>query len=490
VNINFILKILSQFSNWLKTVKALIVVLLSIITINIGLYSFSSQIKFSSSQARNDASGFTFGFAKKFIYFYYYTGDFPLATTNTSLKYSKKAALDEIKVNGNDLIMEYYHWSRLGEHARILAFLPNIWISGSPLKPSIRFFNCLIFIIALLILYSGFWYSKKASFGFLLVFLVNTTPFYLFEVFVNQNIFGLLGATFFIALGVNLYFFHTKKTLFFWGLIVSVFTGIVIGFFSEFRNEVSIVLLSVILIYFLANTFKILYKIGLIIVLIFSFNSTKKVFRNYFNTKFEKTLELVGLHGGHVYNGAKISGHNFWHPLYCGLGDFDTKYGYEWNDLAAYKYAIPKLNEKYNMKLKYSFGQYHLDEYYDKARKYYVKPEELKYYEIVMKEKVLSDIKSDPLWYLEIIWKRTIRVLSLTLPYSYLGFIMLPLLYYLIGQKKWHWLKLLIVSMPLSATSIVVFSGKGTTYNSVFGYFVVIIIVYEVFHFFNKRAIK
>ena len=27
-----------------------------------------------------------------------------------------------------------------------------------------------------------------------------------------------------------------------------------------------------------------------------------------------------------------VAGHAFWYPVFCGLGDFDTKYGYEWND--------------------------------------------------------------------------------------------------------------------------------------------------------------
>jgi len=482
--------LLYNFSKVLRLKKSLIIILLSIFTLNILLYSFSDKITFPKEQRRLDASGFTYSLAKKFSYFYYYTGNFPLSTQNKKLNYSKNEALKEISKNGKDLIMEYYHWSRLGEHARILAFLPDAWLNGSPQKPSIHLFNTLIFILGLSILYLGFWYSNKASLGLLIVILINTTPFYLFEIFINQNIFGLLGSTFFIILGLNVSLILLNKRDLFITYLLSIMTGVIIGFFSEFRNEVSITLLSAILIYFLANSIKFYNKIALIIIVIFSFNSVKKVLRNYFNTKFEETVNLVGIQGGHVYNGAKISGHNFWHPLFCGLGDFDTKYGYEWNDLVAYKYAIPTLNRKYKMNLKHKPGQYHLNQYYDDAKKYYIKPEELEHYETVMKEKVLYDIKNDPLWYAEIIWKRVINVLTKTLPYSYLGFLGLPLLYYLFEHKKWNFLKLILISLPLSATSIIIYSGKGTTYNSMFGYFIITIILYELSKFFKKISLE
>jgi len=485
-------KILSLFlvlEKWLRTKRALLIVLVFISFTNISLYTFSNKIKFSKEQVRRDASGFTYSLAKKFTYFNYYTDYFPLATTTAKLKYSKQDALSEINENGKNLIMEYYHWSRLGEHARIWAFLPDAWLKNSPKSPSIHLFNVLVFLISLLILYSGFWFVRKPSCGLFIVVLINLTPFYLFEVFVNQNIFGLLGSTFFMVMGINMFLFFSEKKDLFKVFFLSILTGAIIGFFSEFRNEISIVLLTLIFIYLLLNNFRFYVRIILSFIAFISFSSTKKVMRSHFDTKFQKTIELVGEHGGHVYNGAKINGHNFWHPLFCGLGDFDTKYGYEWNDLIAYKYAIPELNEKYNMNLKYRPGQYHLDQYYDDARKYYIKPEELNHYETVMKDKVLSDIKNDPLWYLEIIWKRIIRVLTKTLPYSYLGFVAIPLLYYLFEQKKWHWIKLIIVSLPLSATSIIIYSGRGTTYNSVFGYFVLLIIVYEVFQFFRKRTV-
>jgi len=477
-------------NNWLKNKNALIIVLIGVSVINLSIYSFVSKTSFSSSQSRKDASGLTHSLAKKFTYFHYYTGNFPLATTNSKLSYSQRGAESEIKHNGTNLIMEFYHWSRLGESARITAYLPNAWLKGSPETPSVTLFNVIIFIISLLMLFLGFWLCKKPFLGLLLVTLINTTPFFLFEIFANENIFGLLGSTFFLVLGINLTMILSKKARIFESIVLSIVTGVIIGWFSEFRNEVSIVILSAILIYIFSHFKKVTTKLVLVVICVFSFLSIKKIIRNHFNTKFEETAVLVGANGGHVYNGAKISGHNVWHPLFCGLGDFDTKYGYEWNDLRAYEYAIPILNNTYNMGLKYKPGQYHIDQYYDDDKKYYVKPEELKNYEEVMKHKVLSDIKKDPIWYVDIIVKRIIRVFTRTLPFSYLGFIMIPLLYFLLKTQKWYWLKLLIVSLPLSATSIIIYSGRGSTNNSVFGYFIVVIIAYELFSFFRKHELN
>jgi len=116
-------------------------------------------------------------------------------------------------LSGKDLIMEYTHWSRLGENARILAFLPDAYLAGSPENPSVRLFNTLVFISGLMLLFWGFWRIKKPIFGLLLVMLINCTPFFLYEIFSNQNIFGVLAAVFFMILGINLPLLFSKAVI-------------------------------------------------------------------------------------------------------------------------------------------------------------------------------------------------------------------------------------------------------------------------------------
>ena len=288
-----------------------------------------------------------------------------------------------------------------------------------------------------------------------------------------------------MIIGLNVYILFKSHKSYFKLILPAIISAILIGFFSEIRNEVSIVLVSLLLLYLLTKHIKLIPKVILLILIVFSFWGSRKLVKEYFNNKYEQSTQLVKENSGHVYTGKRIGGHIFWHPVFCGLGDFDTKYGYEWNDKVAYKYAIPILREKYNIDLKYS-DKYYIDEYYDKDSLYYKKFDEIDEYELIMKEKVLSDIKSDKAWYIGIITKRIIRTLTKTTPISYFGWLLIPLLFYLAKKRRWDYLKLLIIALPLSATSILIYSGKGNTYNSVFVYFVIAIILNEYLNFRNK----
>ena len=55
-------------------------------------------------------------------------------------------------------------------------------------------------------------------------------------------------------------------------------------------------------------------------------------------------------------------------------------------------------------------------EAWDAAGKYYRTPYELPHYEEVIRDKVLGDIRRDPVWYLGILWKRAGRILTETSP--------------------------------------------------------------------------
>ena len=473
----FIKQIFSEEHLLKNKKKTIYVGILIILLFNIGLYNFTDYHQYRI-QYRSKTTGFANDIARNFFYFYYYTGNFPLATLNKDLKYSKDSAYKEIEQNGKDLIMEYRHWARLGENLRIICYYPNAIIKGSPENPRIKLFNTLIFILGLISVFVAFVRIGKPMLGIILVTIVNITPYFFYEIFINFNIFGLLASVFLIITGINLKLIFTgvnKKYLYF---ILPVISGIIIGFSSEIRGETSIVAGSSILIYILAKQTKYFFKIIMPVLLVLAMFSTKSAIKSYFDKKFEQTAELVAKHGGHVYTGKRISGHRFWHPVFCGLGDFDTKYGYEWNDIVAYVYAGPILKEKYNLDLNYIPGKYYIDEYYDKDSLYYKKHDEFEEYEQVVKEKVLHDIKNDPLWYITILFKRIIAIFTKTLPFPFAGWITLLLSIYLIKKKEWDLLKLIIISLPLSFTPFFIYSGDGTTYNSFFPILGVAILLY------------
>lgn len=474
---------------FLQSKIALSIVVLVILLSNVFLYNLSEQKSFSAIQKREDASGFSMKYAYKFAYFYYYTNTFPLASLNTDLDYSVEGARNEIINNGEQLIMEFKHWSRLGENARIFAFLPNAWLNGSAANPSIKLFNTVFFVSALLILYLGFWLCKRPTIGLVLLVLINTTPFFLYEVYSNENIFGLMGSLFFMILGINAFVLFDKKAPSPYFYLTAILSSFLIAFSSEIRNEISILIVSLLLIYSLATTIRPKHKIGLLIIILGVFIGSKKGIREYFNFKFEQATTLVKMNNGHVYTGERIAGHKFWHPVFCGLGDFDTKYAYAWNDTIAYEYAVPILNERYQMDIKYS-GKYHTDNYYDDAKLYYVKFDEIPEYEIICKEKVMHDIINDPIWYISILLKRISRTLTATIPIPYFGWLIIPLFAYLIKRKDWQKIRLLLISLPLSAGCILIHSGLGSTYNSVFVYMTIAVLLLLSLEYFERKKSK
>lgn len=470
-----------------NTKKTLLIGVFTILVFNSFLYVLTDYVNLKKIQSREKTTGFSHDKAQHFFYFYYYTGKFPLATLNTNLKYSKKDAQNEIENNGKDLIMEYGHWSRLGENMRIIAYYPNAIIRGSPENPSVKLFNSLVFVLGLILIFIAFVKIGKPLLAIIFVTIVNITPFFIYEIYQNQNILALLGSGFLIVLALNLKLIFGRKVSLYKSIITSFLSGVIIGFISEIRGEIIIIIVSVVLIYVLTKSIKWYWKFIPLILVVIMMAFTKVEIKNYFDANFEETYKLVKKYNGHTYNGKRIDAHRFWHPIYCGLGDFDNKYAYEWSDRSAFEYSIPILKEKYNLDFKYNRDDLHLNEYYDKDSLYYKKFDDFSEYEQVMKDKVLSDIKSDPFWYANILFKRFIRILTITLPFSFIGWISLLLAFILIKTKQWSYFKLIFISLPLSFTPFVIYSGDGSTYNSFFPFLSISLIIYWIIIYYLKK---
>jgi len=490
--INDIISFEEKIQIFKNTKKTLLIGISVILLFNIFTYILTDYVNIKKIQSREKTTGLSHDKAQHFFYFFYYTGNFPLTSLNKKLKFSKDDAINEINNNGNNLIMEYGHWSRLGENLRIITYYPNAIIRGSPENPSVKLFNSIFFVLGLILVFIAFVKINKALLGSIIVAIVNMTPFFIYEIYQNQNILALLTSGFLIVLALNLKLIFAKKVSIYKLIIISILSGIVVGFTSEIRGETIIIIGSTLLIYLLSKSLKWYLKIIPIVLVIIAMFFTKTEIKNYFNNNFEQTYQLVKEHNGHVYNGKRNNAHIFWHPIYCGLGDFDKKYGYKWSDRVAFEYSIPILKEKYNLDFKYNKGDLFLDEYYDKDKLYYKKFDDFVEYEEIMKDKVLSDIKSDPLWYANILVKRFVRILTITLPIPLIGWISLLLIFILFRIKQWNYLKFIIISLPLSFTPFVIYSGDGTTYNSFFPIITISIIIYWLITYkikSTKRAI-
>lgn len=278
--------------------------------------------------------------------------------------------------------------------------------------------------------------------------------------------------------------------------------GLTIAFFSSIRAEVKSMLLSGFLVIFLYKHSRWYTKILWMLVLVASFKLCSVCINLYFDYKFNEAYQIVKKNRGIPYDGPRIQSHKLWHPIFVFLGDFDTKYGYgpKVNDTVAYSYAVPVLNEKYGMNIKYS-GKLYLDDYYDSTKKYYKKFDEIPEYEQVCKEKVLSDIKKDPWWFSEIILKRivmnitclsplSLRFLTLNIPIPFSGIWALLLVPAVIYFKEFSYLKFLLFSIPISLVSILIYSKDNITYNHVYHTMALVVIIQITTAYLLKRHQK
>ena len=437
------------------------------------------KIPTSPEYIRQGTSGFSHSKAKHFLYFFHQKGIFPLASRMdsafTAADHTPAGADKIIAEHGETLVNEWEHWSRLGESARIFCFLPGAYIYGTA-KPTIRPFNAMVLLFVLMFTWYMFWHYKRPWLGMFIILLAGSSPYVLAEIYRRENIFGVMAMHGLFQLALHLPLFKGK---FKWKyLIIPAVAGIAIATAVNIRGEMLPIIASCFVIYLVNKEIKWLQRIALVAVLLVSYVGVKKGWESYFESKWTNALEVVTENGGNPYTGSRTGGHMFWHPVYCGLGDYDTEKGYKWHDTVPYTYAIPVLKEKYGIDLAYS-GKYYIDEYYDDEEWYYKKFDEIPEYEEVVKEKVLADIKSDFGWYAMIVIKRIGGFFNNTSPVHlnfanfriwipWIGWLVLPILFLLWRIKAGFELKLLLFTLPMAASSIIIYGGGNSTYNSIF----------------------
>jgi hypothetical protein len=461
----------------------------------LGFYIFSDSIP--KDYPRRDATGLAHYYAKKFFFFYYHLGYFPIVSEKEPQEFSKKEAIRILEEGGPNLLMEYYHWSRLGDSGRIFMYLPDAWLFNKIKEPEVKTFNSLFFTVSLLFVLIGLIRVKQKTLAITYVVLVGSSPFWLYEVYANQNLFSLIIINFNFLLGLfsSLIFRKEDSSI----LYKLALAGILVAFFAGMRSEVKSMLLGCALVIVVYPHAGIIKKGLYLCTLLFSFYLVGKGIDNYFERKFNEAYLLVQKKGGIPYTGKRITTHKFWHPVFVFLGDFDTKYGYgpRVNDTVAYRYAIPILKNKYGIDVKYS-GKLFLDEYYDSTRKYYKKFDEIEAYETICKDKVLNDIKKDPVWYVGILTKRfwnniiilspvalSVAGLYLVLPFS--GLLILLLLIFLAYKKQYSYLLLLAFSLPVSLASFLIYSKDNITFNHVYHLLGIGIMVALANIYFSKK---
>jgi len=451
---------------------------------------YFGNVEFSPEFRRADATGFNHLWAKEFFYFYYYKNLFPLATTDTTKEYSVQGADRIIHQNPKSLRMEWGHWYRFGESARIWLYLPYAILKGSPENPQIILTNYLVFTLALIGLFISLYKIGKPFLGLLLVLIIGNSPFMLYETYNNNNVFALMASYAILLFSMHQGHIFEKKT--FWEIMSPLFSGIMAGTMYHIRSETLPMLLSCIMVYLFNRSFKIQTRALLSFLLLLMFFLTNYIIKSYFQNKYIQTREVVVKAGGVPFDGGKTLVHPIWHPFYCGLGDYDRKYGFSIHDTSVYNRLLPILRKKTGKELKYPGRTiYEMGEYYDKDSLYYKKPETIDGFDELVKEEFFKAVKRDPLWYVEILLHRIkdfffqVSPVGITIDKEkmiripFVGFLstfFILFVFFIIRER--FWVKWILFTMPLGISVIVFFSAYNNSFQSIYHFFSIGLLIY------------
>lgn len=446
----------------------------------------------ASSPYRITASGGIVPWQSDFVYFLYYLNLYPLASIAPGPReYSVEGARRLIAEQGRTLVMDRYWTVRYGDLAKTYLYLPHVWLKGRPVKPRMLHANALAFTLALLVLFAAFWSAGQTPLGVLLVLLIGSNPFQVQEVYANNNLFGWPITLTVLMLGLHLPFMRDRPPRIAVAVAIALLSGLILGSLRQLRTEPALVAASAVGIYLTANRMRHWLRLALVVLLGSAFSFASSGWTKYFDAKYREAYRVVAAAGGHRYDGPRHTYHFIWHAVWCGLGDFDRKYGYQWSDLSAIRYAWPLMQRSQFEVRGYPpvepdpWDSLTLGAYWDEGRQYARTPFETREYTEVARDKVLGDIRRDPAWYASILGRRVARVLTESTPpslalgngqsFSLLsapgqaiwGFLTVVLAGWLLIHRDWFRLKLLAFTLPLTATALLVYSGGGTVYYSI-----------------------
>lgn len=450
-----------------------------------------------------------------FVYFLWYKNLFPVvstaayqpcdyrcAPTQESMApaaLTHEAADAVMKDQGSTLLMDSGWTWYAGDRGKVFLYLFDVWMKGVPWRPSVKPFHRFVWIVGLCGLFYSFWRIRRPWLGALSVLFLGSDPFQLYEVNARDNVFGWSITTAVILLAIHLPLLTNKRVSPRWAFAWPIVTALMMATIRTFRSEPMPMLAGALLAYMFVHFTGVeskretwLRRGALVVTFFVFFLLGGQLWNRYFLAKQAEAAAAVARHGGHPYPGNVRMYHHFWHPVWCGLGDFDKKYGYVWDDTKALAYAKPILEQKFHQHVpstSFFFGQKNLDEYWDKEGIYKKLPYDIENYNEIIRDKVLDDIKHDPKWFADILSKRVQRVLTEATPIRIStrtgwfdvpwisGKWFVPLLALLFVARAKFATKLLVFTLPSLTTALIVFCDKGIHWYGIFHLFMAAVVV-------------
>ncbi len=465
---------------WSPSVGTLVLIcVLTIFWQNIFMLSAS---KLDRSYRSGDIAGlFT---QAGFLYFYHHLGLFPIFYSASDAKLDNRAGAESVlREQGASLRMESTYAFRSGDLGKIWLFLPEAIIKGASIGITIFWANFWFFTLGLVAILIAAWYAGRFALGFFLVAFLGSHPFQLYEVYANPGygsgqVVGLTisVAIWALALHLPLIFDRKVSALYLWSL--PVLTGIFFATMREIRSEILVGLVGVLIAYAFYTGIKWKTKTALCLVCLCAFQLVSVGWAHYWDAKYLRAVSVVKACGGIPYTGPRDSHHVVWHMLWMGLGDFDTAKKYAWGDSNAFGYAAPIMKRRGVLPKDHEQpGTETSNYFYNGVYPRYIA--DVPEYHKILRDKIIADIRSDPLWYFKILLRRTWRILAETAPVRLsfgahwvniplAGWLLLPTLLVLMVSRHWRYIKLITFCMSLSALPLLMYSGGGRTYYSIY----------------------
>lgn len=502
--------------------RSIVVLLAGLFAIVVWQASFASpRAKVDSTYKVTASSGVHQD--SSFVYFLYYLDLFPVISTanlgcnsltqpgcydlsNTPADYSESAAKEVLLRRGSTLQQDFGWTWNAGDRGKIYLYLFDAWLKGKPMDPTPRAASRLAFIVALGALWGSLWYLRRPVLGATLVVLLGSNPFQLYETHVHANVFSWNITIAILLLAIHLPLLRRWRPHPTLAFLWPVASALLLSCVRTIRSEPATIVLAVAITYLFVSGFTWRRRLAMVAVLGVTLWSAGQLWQLHFLRQHNHAAKVIAQHGGHPFPVPLRMHHQVWHPIWCGLGDFGKKYGYEWQDHAAAAYAKPFMEAKgVYVPSGYLTGTFEPKDYYDPETRIYKKlPYDQPYYEETIRAKVLGDIKKDPGWYLGVLWKRAKRIMTATTPIRvswssdwknvpWSSTLVLPIIGALALLRSRFLFGLALFTVPTVTTAFVIFSDLGTTYYGVFHIIACAIVVSSVVQhawYWGRREIE
>lgn len=418
---------------------------------------------------------------REFFYFWHHLGAFPVgAHAVPRLGPARQDALAFVATRGRELRMDFggtENTPRFGDWGKLFTLLPGQWLGDDVRHPSPRAFNAELFVIALVATWWAFWREGRALLGTLVVLLVGSDPFQLHETWDRANVFSLPISVALLALAAHVRVLAGRAGGGPGAWALAVAAGVALATVREIRTEAALVAMAVLATWLLARQAAWPRRVALVLAFLAAFALTGRAWTAYWNASFDRARAIVAKAGGVVYPRTPGTHHALWHALDCGLGDYGGDRGFAWDDRTAFRWAVtfdPRTNP-HPLPFHFKDG-YYFEETYDGVNR--IAPTDLAAYNAKVRARVTDTIRAHPLWYARILGRRLLAILAQATPASIAlgvahvglpgaGWLLVPVAVALAALRRRFELLLVLFTLPLGATALLVFSGRGIPYYGI-----------------------